>query len=235
MFRDIEADCYLITDGDYTYSAEDAPEMCRLVLEKNVDMVIGDRLSSTYFEENKRLFHNVGNLLVRKLINKIFRNNVRDIMTGYRAFSRTFVKNFPILSKGFEIETEMTIHALDKNFLLHEIAISYQDRPAGSVSKLNTYSDGYKVIMTIVRLFRDYKPLLFFSLCAIILLIIAFVLLIPVLINYLETGLVLRFPTLFVGGAIIIIAILLWICGLILDVIVTKHKQLYELLMNKNN
>jgi len=233
MFRDIEADCYLMTDGDYTYPAGNAPEMCRLVLEKGVDMVIGDRLSSTYFEENKRPFHNFGNLLVRNLINKLFRNNVRDIMTGYRAFSHAFVKNFPILSKGFEIETEMTIHALDKNFLLQEVLIDYQDRPQGSNSKLNTYSDGFKVIMTIFRLFRDYRPLLFFSLCSVFLLIVAFILLIPVLVSYLETGLVLRFPTLFVGSAIIIIAILLWICGLILDVVTTKHKQLYELLMNK--
>jgi hypothetical protein len=207
--------------------------MCRLVLEKGVDMVIGDRLSSTYFEENKRPFHNFGNLLVRKLINKLFQNNVRDIMTGYRAFSHIFVKNFPILSKGFEIETEMTIHALDKNFLLQEVPIDYKDRPDGSDSKLNTYSDGFKVIMTIFRLFRDYRPLLFFSLCALLLLIAAFALLVPVLVDYFETGLVLRFPTLFVGSAMIIIAILLWICGLILDVTTTKHKQLYELLMNK--
>jgi hypothetical protein len=233
MFRNIDADCYLITDGDYTYPADNAPEMCRLILEQGVDMVIGDRLSSTYFEENKRPFHNFGNLLVRKLINKLFQNNVKDIMTGYRAFSRVFVKNFPVLSKGFEIETEMTIHALDKNFLLQEVPIAYQDRPDGSFSKLNTYSDGFKVVMTVFRLFRDYKPLMFFSLWAIFLLIVACVLLIPVLISYLKTGLVLRFPTLFVGSTIIIIAILLWICGLILDVITTKHKQLYELQMNK--
>jgi glycosyltransferase involved in cell wall biosynthesis len=233
MFRDIDADCYLMTDGDYTYPAGHAPEMCRLVLEKGVDMVIGDRLSSTYFRENKRPFHNTGNLLVRKMINKLFRSNVKDILTGYRAFSRAFVKNFPILSKGFEIEPEMTIHALDKNFLLQEVPIIYSDRPDGSVSKLNTYSDGFKVIVTIFRLFRDYKPLLFFSSCAVFLLIVAFTLLIPVLLSYLKTGLVLRFPTLFVGCAIIIIAILLWMCGLILDVVSTKHKQLYELLMNK--
>ncbi|MCL2132157.1 MAG: glycosyltransferase family 2 protein [Lentimicrobiaceae bacterium] len=233
MFRDIEADCYLMTDGDYTYPAENAPEMCRLILEKKADMVIGDRLSSTYFEENKRPFHNFGNLLVRKMINKLFRNDVKDIMTGYRAFSRLFVKNFPVLSKGFEIETEMTIHALDKNFLIKEMPVAYQDRPEGSVSKLNTYSDGFKVIMTIMRLFRNYKPLLFFSSCAVILLIAALILLIPVLLNYFETGLVPRFPTLFVAGTVIIIAILLWICGLILDVVVTKHKQQYELQMNK--
>jgi glycosyltransferase involved in cell wall biosynthesis len=233
MFRNIEADCYLMTDGDCTYPAENAPEMCSLVLEKKADMVIGDRLSSTYFEENKRPFHGFGNLLVRKLINKLFSNNVKDIMTGYRAFSRTFVKNFPVLSKGFEIETEMTIHALDKNFLIKEIPINYKDRPEGSVSKLNTYNDGFKVIKTIVRLFRDYKPLMFFSLCALVLLTISTILLIPILINYFETGLVPRFPTLFVASAIIIIAIQLWICGLILDVITTKHKQSYELQMNK--
>ena len=149
MFRNIDADCYLMIDGDDTYPPEDARKMCQLVLEKGVDMVIGDRLSSTYFTENKRPFHNVGNKMVRGLINKIFKNNVKDIMTGYRAFSRDFVKGFPVLSKGFEIETEMTIHALDKNYLLEEVAVSYRDRPEGSESKLNTYSDGAKVIMTI--------------------------------------------------------------------------------------
>jgi glycosyltransferase involved in cell wall biosynthesis len=233
MFRDVEADCYLMIDGDDTYPAENAPEMCRLILEKKADMVIGDRLTSTYFTENKRPFHNFGNLLVRKMINKLFSNNVKDIMTGYRAFSHSFVKNFPVLSKGFEIETEMTIHALDKNFLIKEVPVAYKDRPDGSVSKLNTYSDGFKVIMTIMSLFRNYKPLLFFSICSVILLATALILLIPILVNYLETGLVPRFPTLFVASTIVIIAILLWICGLILDVIVTKHKQLFELQMNK--
>jgi len=233
MFRDIEADCYLMTDGDETYPAENAREMCNYILNKEADMVIGDRLSSTYFQENKRPFHNFGNKLVRKMINKLFKNNVRDIMTGYRAFSRTFVKNFPVMSKGFEIETEMTIHALDKNFLLKEVQIAYQDRPEGSISKLNTYSDGYKVIRTILSLFRDYKPLAFFSACAALVLLVSLLLFIPILINYTQTGLVPRFPTLFVSGTLMIIAILLWSCGLILDVVVKKHKQLYELLMNK--
>lgn len=183
MFRDIDADCYLMIDGDDTYPAENAREMCQLVLEKGVDMVIGDRLSSTYFEENKRPFHNIGNVMVRALINKMFHNNIKDIMTGYRAFSRPFVKHFPVLSRGFEIETEMTIHALDKNFLLQEVPVTYRDRPEGSVSKLNTYSDGFKVIMTIFKLFRDYKPLIFFSIIAFILLLIAATLLSLYLLN----------------------------------------------------
>ena len=233
MFRDIDADCYLMIDGDDTYPAESAREMCKLVLEKGVDMVIGDRLSSTYFEENKRPFHNVGNVIVRSLINKIFHNNIKDIMTGYRAFSRPFVKHFPVLSRGFEIETEMTIHALDKNFLLQEIPVTYRDRPEGSVSKLNTYSDGFKVILTIFKLFRDYKPLIFFSIIACILLLIAATLFIPVFIEYLTTGLVPRYPTLIVSGFIVVLSMLLWTCGLILEVLVKKHRQLYELLLNK--
>jgi glycosyltransferase involved in cell wall biosynthesis len=233
MFRDIDADCYLMTDGDETYPAENAREMCDFILHKKADMVIGDRLSSTYFQENKRNFHNFGNKLVRMLINKLFASNVRDIMTGYRVFSRQFVKNFPVLSKGFEIETEMTIHALDKNFIIKEVPIAYQDRPEGSISKLNTFSDGYKVIRTIMSLFRDYKPLLFFSSCAVITLMISLVLFIPILIDYAHTGLVPRFPTLFVAIAMMVIAILLWVCGLMLDVVVKKHKQLFELLMNK--
>lgn len=162
MFRDIEADCYIMIDGDDTYPAEHARKIADLVLNKGVDMVIGDRLSSTYFEENKRLFHNFGNKMVRLLINKLFKSNVRDIMTGYRGFSRQFVKTFPVLSKGFEIETEMTIHSLDKNFLLEEIPVQYRDRPEGSVSKLNTFSDGFKVLHTIATLFKEYKPFVFF-------------------------------------------------------------------------
>ena len=233
MFRDIDADCYLMIDGDDTYPAENAREMFQLVLEKGVDMVIGDRLSSTYFEENKRPFHNIGNVMVRALINKMFHNNIKDIMTGYRAFSRPFVKHFPVLSRGFEIETEMTIHALDKNFLLQEVPVTYRDRPEGSVSKLNTYSDGFKVIMTIFKLFRDYKPLIFFSIIAFILLLIAATLFIPVFIEYLTTGLVPRYPTLIVSGFIVVLSMLLWTCGLILEVLVKKHRQLYELLLNK--
>lgn len=233
MFHQIDADCYLMIDGDDTYPAENARQMCAEVLSGEADMVIGDRLSSTYFEENKRPFHNIGNVTVRYLINKLFHSNVRDIMTGYRAFSRDFVKMFPVLSKGFEIETEMTIHALDKNMLLKEIPVTYRDRPAGSVSKLNTYSDGMKVIFTIFRLFRDYKPLLFFSCISVVLLVVAAILFVPVFYEYLQTGLVPRYPTLIVSGFIVLLAMLLWSCGLILEVLVKKHRQMFEILRNK--
>lgn len=233
MFRDIDADCYLMIDGDDTYPAEHAREMCDLVLEKGVDMVIGDRLSSTYFEENKRPFHNVGNKAVRFLINKIFKSNVKDIMTGYRAFSRPFVKNFPVLSKGFEIETEMTIHALDKNFYLREVPVDYRDRPEGSVSKLNTVSDGMKVIMTIFRLFSEYRPLRFFSIIASLLALLGAGFMIPVLADYFRTGLVERFPTLFVCVGCFIISALLFMCGIILHAVAKKHRMLFELLMNR--
>lgn len=233
MFHQIDADCYLMIDGDDTYPAENARQMCDEVLSGGADMVIGDRLSSTYFEENKRPFHNIGNVTVRYLINKLFHSNVRDIMTGYRAFSRDFVKMFPVLSKGFEIETEMTIHALDKNMLLKEIPVTYRDRPAGSVSKLNTYSDGMKVIFTIFRLFRDYKPLLFFSCISVVLLAVAAILFVPVFYEYLQTGLVPRYPTLIVSGFIVLLAMLLWSCGLILEVLVKKHRQMFEILRNK--
>lgn len=232
MFRDIEADCYLMIDGDDTYPAESAREMCELVLEKKADMVIGDRLSSTYFVENKRAFHNAGNRMVRGLINKLFQSNVRDIMTGYRAFSRLFVKSFPVLSKGFEIETEMTIHALDKNFMLQEIPVAYRDRPEGSVSKLNTVSDGLKVLKTIPTLFKDYKPFAFFSCIALLLWLTGGLLFIPVLIEYFNTGLVARFPTLIVAGVFATMGLLMWVAGIVLQVIVKKHRQLYELILN---
>ncbi len=233
MFRQIDAECYLMIDGDDTYPAKDAKKMCDLVLNKGVDMVIGDRLSSTYFAENKRPFHNLGNRMVRSIINWLFGSNVRDIMTGYRAFSYQFVKNFPVLSKGFEIETEMTIHALDKNFLLEEIVVNYKDRPEGSVSKLNTYLDGIKVLTTIARLFRDYKPFAFFGCWALLIAIIALALFIPVLLEYFDSGLVPRFPTLIVSTVLGMMALMLWASGIILEVIAKKHRQLYELLMNK--
>ena len=233
MFREIDARVYVMVDGDDTYPAEAAPEMVRRVLEEQADMVVGDRLSSTYYTENKRPFHNFGNSFVKNCINRFFDTNIQDIMTGYRAFSRLFVKSFPVLSKGFEIETEMTIHALDKNFLLEEIPVSYRDRPVGSESKLNTVSDGDKALKTIMNLFRDYKPLLFFSAVSVICVIGALILFIPVLLEYFATGLVLRFPTLIVSGVLAIIGILLWICGLILHVTVKKHRQLYEILLNQ--
>ena len=235
MFREIDADCYLMIDGDDTYPKENAKEMCDLVLSGKADMVIGDRLSSTYFTENKRPFHNLGNKMVRFLINKLFKNNIKDIMTGYRAFSYEFVKSFPVLSKGFEIETEMTIHAVDKNFKLIEVPVTYRDRPEGSVSKLNTYSDGFKVLKTIASLFKEYKPASFFNIISIICLIIALILGVPVVIEYFNTGLVPRFPTLIVAGIALLVALLLCITGIILQVIVKKHKELYELYLNLLN
>lgn len=228
MLRDIDADCYLLVDGDDTYPAESASEMCRRVQE-GADMVIGDRLSSTYFTENKRPLHNEGNRLVRFLINKLFNSDIHDIMTGYRALSRKFAKNFPIISKNFEIETEMTIHALDNNFIIKEIAVEYRDRKDGSVSKLNTFSDGYKVIRTIIKMFRDYRPLAFFSTLSIVLFIVALLMAIPVVIDYMHTGLVPRFPTLIVSGFICMASLLTFFCGVILEVVANKHRQLYEL------
>ncbi|MBQ6130462.1 glycosyltransferase [Candidatus Saccharibacteria bacterium] len=231
MFREIEADCYLMIDGDGTYPAESARTLCDLVLKKGVDMAVGDRLSSTYFQENKRPFHNFGNRLVRGLINVIFRSKIRDIMTGYRAFSRDFVKTFPVLSKGFEIETEMTIHALDKNFFIEEVPVKYRDREEGSESKLNTFSDGFKVLLTIVRLFEEYRPMLFFGIIGCVLMILSVGFGAPVFIEYFETGLVLRFPTLIFAGFLMTIAVLMFVCGIILQVVVRKHRQLFELLL----
>jgi glycosyltransferase involved in cell wall biosynthesis len=232
MFREIDADCYLMIDGDDTYPSENAREMCDLVLSGKADMVIGDRLSSTYFTENKRPFHNFGNKIVRWLINKLFNNNIKDIMTGYRAFSYDFVKGFPVLSKGFEIETEMTIHAVDKNYKLVEIPVTYRDRPEGSVSKLNTYSDGLKVLKTIATLFKEYKPMGFFGIISGILLIIATILFVPVLNAYFKTGLVLKFPTLIVSCFLYLSSLLTLITGIILQVIVKKNRQNYEIYLN---
>ena len=187
MFREIDAECYIMTDGDDTYPAECAPEMVDMVLNRKTDMVVGDRLSSTYFTENKRPFHNFGNSLVRKSINTLFDTDIKDMMTGYRAFSYQFVKSFPVLSKGFEIETEMSIHAADKNMFVENSVITYRDRPEGSESKLNTYSDGFKVIRTIVRLFRTYRPMPFFGIISAILAVIAVAFFIPVLKVYYQT------------------------------------------------
>ncbi len=231
MFKEIEADCYLMIDGDDTYPAENAKEMCDYVLNEGVDMVIGDRLSSTYFTENKRPFHNFGNVLVRSLINTLFKSNIKDIMTGYRAFSYEFVKTFPILSQGFEIETEMTIHALDKNLFLKEIPIEYRDRPNGSESKLNTYKDGFKVLKTIFRLFKEYKPMIFFGLVSLLFFIISLVFGVPVFVEYFKTGLVPRYPTLIFSGFMLMISILMLVCGIILEVVVKKHRQLFELIL----
>ena len=235
MFREIDADCYLMIDGDDTYPAESAKEMCDYVLDGKADMVIGDRLSSTYFTENKRPFHNFGNRLVRWSINTIFKTNIKDIMTGYRAFSYEFVKGFPVLSKGFEIETEMSIHAVDKNYKLIEMPVEYRDRPAGSVSKLNTFKDGFKVIRMIMTLFKEYKPNMFFNIIAFLFLVASLVLGIPVLSEFVKTGLVPKFPSLIVSTIFFVVSLLLWVTGTILGVIVKKHKQLYELYLNAIN
>ena len=232
MFRDIEADCYLMIDGDGTYPADAARKMCDLVLDEGVDMVVGDRLSSTYFKENKRRFHGFGNRLVRFLINLIFRSQIKDIMTGYRAFSREFVKGFPVLSKGFEIETEMSIHAVDKNYRIVEIPIEYRDRPEGSESKLSTYTDGLKVLKTIGVLFAEYKPLRFFTLVAVLLGIVGVVFVWPAFAEYFQTGLVTKFPRLIVGCFMILAGLLSFITGLILEVMGKKDRQRYEILMN---
>ena len=229
MFREIEAECYIMTDGDDTYPAEYAREMAEMVLGKNVDMVVGDRLSSTYYEENKRPFHNFGNMLVRKSINMLFHSDIKDIMTGYRAFSYEFVKTFPVLSKGFEIETEMSIHAVDKNMYVENVIIDYRDRPEGSESKLNTYTDGIKVLRMIIRLYRTYRPMGFFGMIALVLAVLAVLFMVPVMITYVNTGLVPNFPTLIVCGFTILASIQSFFAGLTLQTMVQKNKQDFEM------
>lgn len=229
MFRDIDAECYIMIDGDDTYPAEAAPEMAKLVFEKNADMVVGDRLSSTYFTENKRPFHNFGNSLVRKSINVLFETDIKDIMTGYRAFSYLFVKTFPVLSKGFEIETEMSIHAADKNMQVENVVIEYRDRPEGSVSKLNTFSDGFRVLKTIARLYQTYKPMNFFGSVAAVLALLSVVFMIPILIQYGQTGLVPHFPTLIACGFVMLAAIQSFFSGLILTTLGQKNRQDFEM------
>ena len=228
MFRDIDADCYILVDGDDTYPAEASKEIEELILSKKADMVIGDRLSSTYFEENKRRFHNSGNKLVRKLINTIFKSDISDIMTGMRGFSYEFVKSFPISSKEFEIETEMTIFALNHNFLIKELPIEYRDRMDGSESKLNTFSDGYKVISLLFGLFRDIKPLFFFSLVTLVLLIIAGLYFFPILIDFYRTGFVVKVPTLITVGVVAIVAVIIFFTGVVLHVIRKQHDENFE-------
>lgn len=233
MFREIDAECYIMTDGDDTYPAEFAPQMADMVLNKNCDMVVGDRLSSTYFQENKRPFHNFGNDIVRKSINFLFKSKIKDIMTGFRAFSYQFVKTFPVLSTGFEIETEMTIHAVDKNMAVGNVVIDYRDRQAGSESKLNTFSDGFKVIKTIIRLFKAYKPIWFYGLVALILAIISIGFFIPILVIYGETGLAPKFPTLIMCCFVMTVAILSFFSGSILQSLRQKEKQDFELHLNQ--
>ena len=232
MLRNIKADCYLLVDGDDTYSAKDAKKICEPILNDKADIVIGDRLSSSYFTENKRPFHGIGNKMVSLLINKIFKSHINDIMTGYRAINYEFAKSFPILSKGFEIETEMAIFAIDKNFRIIEMPVAYKDRASDNPSKLNTYSDGYRVLKTIAVLFKEYKPSIFFNIISLTFYIAAALLSAPIIVEYSQTGLVPRLPTLIVSGFLVVIGILLNITGLILQVIVKKNRQIYELFFN---
>lgn len=229
MFREIDAECYVMTDGDDTYPAESARELCDRVLKHQADMVVGDRLSSTYFTENTRPFHNLGNRSVRFFINTLFDNNIRDVMTGYRAFSYEFVKTFPDLSRGFEIETEMTVHAVKQNMQVDNVIIQYRDRPQGSESKLNTYSDGFKVLKTIFNMFRNNRPFAFFGWLALILAVIAIAIQVPVFTAYLQTGLVERFPTLIVGGFLMLGALLSLFAGLILETLDKQNRRHFEM------
>lgn len=233
MFREIDADCYIMTDGDDTYPAENAPEMVRLVLEEQADMVVGDRLSSTYFTQNKRPFHNMGNSVVRAAINGLFRSDIKDIMTGYRAFSYAFVKTYPVLARGFEIETDMTIHAINRRMQVRNVIVDYRDRPSGSVSKLNTFSDGAKVLLTIARLYKNYRPFEFFGLLALVLGGLSVGFFVPVLMEYLRTGLVPRFPTLIACCVTLLAALLLFIAGLILSTLQAKDERDFEFLLQQ--
>ena len=229
MFRDIDAECYIMIDGDDTYPVEAARELIAPVFERNADMVVGDRLSSTYFIENKRAFHNFGNSLVRKSINTLFDADIKDMMTGYRAFSYLFVKSFPVLSKGFEIETEMSIHAADKNMQVENVIVEYRDRPEGSVSKLNTFSDGFRVLRTIARMYQTYKPMNFFGFLAVVLAALSVLFMIPVVIDYTKTGLVPHFPTLIVCGFAMLAAMQAFFSGLILKTMGQKNRQDFEM------
>ncbi len=233
MFREVEAQCYVMMDGDDTYPAESAPEMAGLVLSEGADMVVGDRLSSTYYRQNKRPFHNFGNALVKNTINRLFHADIQDIMTGYRAFSYSFVKTFPALSRGFEIETEMTIHAVSNHMQVENVVVEYRDRPAGSVSKLSTCSDGVKVLRTIFRMLRQYRPLAFFGALAAVLMVLSVVFFIPVLLEYFRTGLVLRFPTLIVCCFAAVAAVQSFFSGLILQNLGEKERRDFEFRMQE--
>ena len=232
MFREIDAESYIMVDGDDTYPMEFAGEMVDKVLNHNADMVVGDRLSSTYFTETKRPFHNFGNSIVRGSINQLFGCDIKDIMTGFRAFSYQFVKTFPVMSKGFEIETEMTIHAVSNNMQVENVIVEYRDRPEGSESKLNTYSDGIKVIMTIIRLYREYKPFGFFGILSLLLMAVSVGFFVPVLLDYMHTGLVAKFPTLIVCGFVALAAVQSFFSGMILQNIAQKNRKEFEMDLN---
>ena len=234
LLQSVEAECYLMVDGDATYPAESALQLCDKVLNEGCDMAIGDRLSSTYFTVNQRRFHNTGNPMMRGLVNRMCHSNVQDILTGYRAMSRRFVKNFPLRSTGFEVETEMTVHALEHSFKVDAVPVDYRDRPEGSHSKLSTWGDGLRAIKTALTLFGEHRPLRFFSIIAAVLLLLALVLVTPVLIEYFQTGLVPRFPTLIVSGFIAMLAMMLWVGGVILEVISRNNWKQYELMLMRD-
>ena len=234
LLQSVEAECYLMVDGDATYPAESARQLCDKVLNEGCDMVIGDRLASTYFTVNQRRFHNTGNRMMRGLVNWMCHSNVQDILTGYRAMSRRFVKNFPLRSTGFEVETEMTVHALEHSFKVDAVPVDYRDRPEGSHSKLSTWGDGLRAIKTALTLFGEHRPLRFFSIIAAVLLLLALVLVTPVLIEYFQTGLVPRFPTLIVSGFIAMLAMMLWVGGVILEVISRNNWKQYELMLMRD-
>ena len=230
MFRDIDADCYLMVDGDDTYPAESARELCEPILNGEADMTVGDRLSNgTYAEENKRAFHGFGNDLVRAMIKWIYGYSFDDVMTGYRAFSRPFVKTFPVMSEGFQIETEISIHAVDTRWRIKDVPIVYRDRPEGSVSKLNTIGDGMKVMIAIASLFKNYRPLKFFSLAALVLAAIGLLLGIPVIVEFFETGLVPRLPTALLATAFMFLCGLSFATGLVLDNLAKTERKQWEL------
>lgn len=235
MFREIDAECYLMIDGDDTYPLDCARQMVDRVLTYHADMVVGDRLSSTYFTENKRPFHNFGNSLMRFGINSLFRSDIKDIMTGYRAFGYEFVKTFPVVSQGFEIETEMTIHAVNYHMQVDNVVVEYRDRPEGSESKLNTYSDGMKVIRTMLQLYKNYKPLKFFGMAALLLAVVALAFFLPILVEFLQTGLVPKFPTLIVCGFMVLAALLSLFSGMILEVMCAKDRRDFEYRLNKTS
>ena len=234
MFRDVDADIYIMVDGDDTYPAESARDMIQPIIDGKADMVIGDRLSNgTYFQENKRPFHDFGNNLVKGLIGLLFKNEIKDIMTGYRAFNRYFVKTMPVLSDGFQIETEMSIHALDKKFLLKEIPIDYRDRPEGSESKLSTFKDGYRVLSALGSLFKNYKPMAFFGVVSIICFVLGMMVGIPVVVEFMKTDFVTKVPSAILAVGLVVVSMLALVCGFILDTIVKNNRMNYELYLTR--
>jgi len=234
MFRDIEADYYILVDGDDTYPAEEVEGLLSLAINENIDMVIGDRLSNgTYSQENKRNFHGFGNKLIQSLVNWIFKSKINDIMTGYRIFSKRFVKNFPVLSQGFQIETEMTVFALNYKFKIKEKQITYRDRPEGSFSKLNTFKDGYRVLTILSSLFKHSKPVLFFGLISFLFVLLSLIVGIPVIIEFIQTHYITLVPSAILASGLAIVAFLFFIVALILDSMAYYNKLEFEYKINQ--